>query len=602
MFGDDDPDIAPFFAKFLGEGPPRRAPPPRRDGRIRESRYAADVAPLTNGLAIGLTGAAAILEDAARPAPGVRVRSERAEIFHRLLEDMANDIMQNGPHIETIFNTPSREATPRPSPRRAPSPPQWQTSHGVVTGPDVPDVHRHPAELAEPLPPSLPSRGPLLPERQAEAQQADGLEESSNESADEDVSDVVDITRAAGTKYPLMDFGASRPLTATPANHIRLSVDVELDNGSRVLDNMIVHVDSSLEDLFVQIEGKVGIDIPSLITRPSSTCPALILERAGLPIKWSGLQDGDLVTAVLHPEPAVPSVQGRRFQVVTAPHDSLADKWLSKRFPNTESVSMGAFGDTIAKGADAEAAGAYPSTRAASTNLPLASHWQGIGGNDVDGDGLEMLDHWQGGLGLTAAIQSGAVDLNLVPPIPPSAEAWDVCEPSNAMPPLPTPPECMPDEFEDLPADAFITPQNHADGVEGLPQQVADLVSPNKPRPPRKVAASPPPPASAARASPAATTPTSSRLSDVSFAPTPSRRPQGQPRASPEPSAEELKKKLEEKQKQNDAIWANIAATLEPAQLEPARRTFMSHTGSAGSLGKKVGLSQTMSSMGRRHR
>merc|ERR1719321_945218 len=109
-------------------------------------------------------------------------------------------------------------------------------------------------------------------------------------------------------------------------------------------------------------------------------------------------------------------------------------------------------------------------------------------------------------------------------------------------------------------------------------------VSPSKPRPPRKVASSPPPPTSAALASP---TPTSSRLADLSHAPTPSRKPKV--------DAEDMRRKMEEKQKQNDDIWASIAASLEPAKLEPTKRTFLSHTASAGSLRKKLPPSMSRS-------
>lgn len=525
MFGDDDPDIAPFFAKFLGEGPASRVPPPRRDGRVRKPRYTADIAPLTNGLAIGLAGAAAILEETA--APRVRVRSERAELFHQMLEDMANDIMENGVprHVQVMS---SREETPRSSASTPPVFPGWPVE-----------------EPAEPLPQCLPL---LVP---GESDEADQLEQSSVDSSDE------------GTpRFPPTDFGASIPVPDLPQNHIRLVVSssCEMDHthglwpSREVLAKINVDLDSSVEDLFKQIESKIGEhDIPSFITRSG-----LKLERADIPVKWSGLKDGDVITAMRR---AKPSVEQRLFEVVTA----------SKRLPgpDTTPVSMGAFGDTIVQVADETGTtGAYPSTRVTSTMPPLPSHW---GEEDA---GSELPDHW-GGMGLTAAIQSAELDLNVVPPIPPDDEAFD----ENEEHCMPTSPDCMPDEFEELPADAFITPHSHAGNAQGASQQLVDSVSPSKPRPPHKVAASPMHSTSQALE---AATPTSSRLSDLSYAPTPSRRtvgPQGKPRAG----AEEFKKNLEEKQKQNDAIWANIAATLEPGQ----QRTFLSHTLPGSGLGKK---------------
>lgn len=561
MFGDDDPDIAPFFARFLAEGPQR--PPPsslrhselrpdiddgrlhHRDRRSRQPRSSARLDP-TNGLALGLAGAAAMLEEAA--APQLReLHPERTETFHRLLEDMANDIMQHGPPVHL---------KPEISPRSRPPSPLLVPLDLVALG------------FSEPLP-RLPQD--ILP---SESDQGE-LEDASNESSAEDVVDFVagaDVS-GASPRYQPTDFGATRPQPFMPSNHIRLSVALnsgkrlESASGKRIFDNVEIDLDSTLEDLFVQVEAKVGKQISTMITRHGWN-----LERAELPLKWSGLQDGDSITAVLHTHP---SVQERKFEVVTASHDSLASSWISKRFPQEDPVSMGAFGDTIA-----QATGAYPSTQVASTDLSLASHGQGLdaavqGAEHNYGGltaGVRLPARWLDGLG-------GGLDLGLVPPVPPGAEAWDVQEQAKAIPPMPTPPDCMLDEFEDFPADAFITPQHYADGVEGLSEEVSDSVSPSKPRLPRKSAASPPPPTSVALA---AATPTSSRLSDLSLAPTPSRRVPGAQ------GQEETKKRLEEKQKQNDAIWANIAATLEPAQLDTTKRSFLSQTTSAASLGKKL--------------
>jgi hypothetical protein len=309
-------------------------------------------------------------------------------------------------------------------------------------------------------------------------------------------------------------------------------------------------------------------------------------------MSWSGLQDGDTITAMhkTHPSP-----NSRQFQVVSASLDSLAAAKLNSKFSNSDAVSMGAFGDTIA-----QTTGAYPSGQATKKNnlfqgftaeVPkaeaggskgseLPDHWSSdFGRSGDDPEVSDLPDYWSGGLGLTALLEQGGVNLDVVPPVPPRSDQASSI-------PVPTPPVCMPDEFEDLPEDAFITPHNEAVAAgEAPPQRLFESVSPSKPRQPRKAAESPPPPAAVAMGS--AGTPTSSRLSDLSFAPTPSRKPLG-PAGQSRSEAEEFKKKLEEKQKQNDAIWANIAASLEPAQLEPTKRTFLSHTASAGSLGRKM--------------
>lgn len=108
MFGDDDPEIASFFANFLGDAPRRASPVPsrttRRDRRAR---------PEVDGLAVGLAGAAAILEQGSQPR-GVRVHAERTEVFNQMLQEMANDIMENGPHVES-----ARSVSPAPRARSA---------------------------------------------------------------------------------------------------------------------------------------------------------------------------------------------------------------------------------------------------------------------------------------------------------------------------------------------------------------------------------------------------------------------------------------------------------------------------------------------------
>jgi len=458
------------------------------------------------------------------------VRSERTEAFHRLLEDMANDIMQHGPPVHL---------KPEISPRSRPPSPILVPIDLAALG------------FSEPWPREV------LPTGSDPAESEDANNESSVEDA-EDVSDVHALGDVSAARYQPTDFGATKPLlSVTPPDHIRLSITLnsgkrlESASGKRNLGDVEVALDSSVAELFAKVEAKVGKPIPTMITRHGWT-----LERAELPIKWSGLQDGDAITAVLHIHP---SVQERRFEVVEASDDTLASTRLSQRFPKEESVSMGAFGDTIAQ----------------ATGMQVQDTEHNDSGCNA---GVRLPAGWLDGLGLTADIQGVAHDLGLVPPVPPSSEVFDAQE-SKAVPLMPTPPDCILNEFEDFPADAFRTPQHYADASEALSEAAAALVSPSKPRLHRKAAASPPPPTSAALA---AASPMSSRLSDLSLAPTPSRRVPGAQ------GQEETKKRLEEKQKQNDAIWANIAATLEPAQLDTTKRSFLSQTTSAASLGKKL--------------
>lgn len=143
MFGDDDPEIAGFFANFLGPSvtqrptrrapaalPPSLAPVPVPGQTRREARAARDEKQkrLTDGLSIGVAGAAAILQEGSAPL-GVRFRSEKAEAFHQMLEEMANDIMENGPEV-----TVAEEISPRPTPIHSPRySPRRSTAEGWPT-------------------------------------------------------------------------------------------------------------------------------------------------------------------------------------------------------------------------------------------------------------------------------------------------------------------------------------------------------------------------------------------------------------------------------------------------------------------------------------
>merc|ERR1719172_479406 len=99
------------------------------------------------------------------------VRSERAEVFHRLLEDMANDIMENGPRAPVAESWESSPQSSPRSPRMAPVAPLQA------------------AEFAEPLlqahlPPALDHMDEVhKPQEPVE------LEQSGSESADESVPD-----------------------------------------------------------------------------------------------------------------------------------------------------------------------------------------------------------------------------------------------------------------------------------------------------------------------------------------------------------------------------------------------------------------------------
>jgi hypothetical protein len=501
--------------------------------------------PVDNGLAVGLKGAAGLIEDAAFKGKAREPPSAETLAFYKSLEDMANDIEENGPDVEVAS---SRAPSPRSSP---PSPPM---SPARLEGPLT--YWRRPYVPEEPEEPAIPWK----PEKLAEP---DAQEESSEEgsSSDEGISDVEDATNVddvANVRYPMMDFGASR-LSAPDEIHL----SVTLNNGKTILDNVAIDLDSSIEDLFSRIEGKAKKTIQGLITRHGSK-----LERSDLPLKWSGLQDGDQVSALynVHPPSRERVSSERAFQLVTESdrHDKLAAQWLDKKFTDGDNVKLGAFGDAIAAAPINPGTGPYPNTRAVGSNMPLASRIEAEGVADT---GVEIADAWQGGLGLTALIKSGAVrslgaqTLNVVPPIPPDSEAVDVAPDSGEG-------WDMPAGFEDAQPEA-VSPQK----VVSPSTQGSKVTSP--------------PPASATLA---ATSPTSSTLNDLSCAPTPSRKSQASP-ANSRADAEDFKKKLEEKQKANDAIWANIAASLEPAPLEPTKRSFLSHTASAGSLGKKVPVS-----------
>jgi len=110
MHGDDDPEVASFFASFLtakelyGDAPRRASPAPARTRRDRRNR------PETDGLSVGVMGAAAILDQGSAPR-GIRLRAERSEGFNSLLQEMANEIMEEGrPDIQVRSVSPVSRA------------------------------------------------------------------------------------------------------------------------------------------------------------------------------------------------------------------------------------------------------------------------------------------------------------------------------------------------------------------------------------------------------------------------------------------------------------------------------------------------------------
>lgn len=599
MHGDHDPEIDGFLSGFLGEGS-RRPQPARR--RPRGSNLATDEL-IDNGLALDLADIARV-----GPRPKAKARAQRNEKFCQLLEDMANDIMENGPVTEVM---PSREVTPRSSPA---SPPPEPAELDWSPEPSSPEP-----EEALPRRPDHPTRATWFPNKRPDHPADDASSHGDSSDGDDAKNEVSDraVFRVVEARSP-----AQRRVVEAEADSNHINVSVSLSTGRCILDKIKVDLDSSLEDLFVRAEKKLGKEVLSLITSHGNK-----LERADLPIKWSGLQNDAVITAM---HSVHPSVEARRSERAASERGSPsrpprhhADGTDS---PSQEPVSMGAFGDEIAAmaakatasaGAEraapgrdtavASTSGAARKTRFAGFDMPshwngsskkaatpeppspdppspaLPSHWLGASAARDDGaaeadEGL--ADHWLAGSSFAARLSGGpdagralgaeAADSDAdVVPIPPR---------SMGMHSLPIPPECLPDEFEDLPADAWQTPPSHADGPFGHSQARAgalqgqsplktELASLIKPRAARNLAS--PPPAEAAAS------PSPSKF-DLSLA-TPSRRTLGPPRQQ-RPDAEEQKRRQEETQKRSDQIWANIEATLGPAGAA---------TTASGNMGRK---------------
>lgn len=610
MHGDHDPEIDGFLSVFLGDGrsgAPQRAQPAGR--RARQYNPLSSVGALIeDGLAIDP-------EDLARlgVAPKARPRAQRNEKFCQLLEDMANDFEANGPNTEVM---PSREVTPRSS---VASPPP------------------KPAELDwSPDPWDSPDK-----EEDDDLDEADPAEDEAEDgSSDGDASDAEVVSSGARDKVAFHTVEATRldglRTTSTssffptePSNQI--SVSVSLNTGRSILDRSKIDLDASLEELFARVEKKLGKDIQTLFTSHG-----LQLERADLPIKWSGLKDGDTITAVQNARPAV---QERK--VAASEHGSPSKPSTLRTFgidrrdvPSEPPVSMGAFGDEIAAvaksaledsavtstpaprkkttfagfdlpkkktfaGFDLPSHLKGPSSKAASADLPsppssrafkadlsspdLPSHWSFSGGGNGDGaadEGDGLADHW------LAASVLGRTD-EISAKTTPGGEAVDdddevVSIPRSklGMPSVPIPPDIMPDEFEDLPSDMWKTPPSLAEGPFGHSQaRVAALEghSPLK----TELASLSKPRANRNLASPSppdvAPSPLSSRV-DLALAPTPSRRTTLNPLRQQRPDAQELKQRQEAMQKQSDSFWANVADTLGPAGAA---------TTTSGSMGRK---------------
>jgi hypothetical protein len=241
-------------------------------------------------------------------------------------------------------------------------------------------------------------------------------------------------------------------------------------------------------------------------------------------------------------------------------------------FPDQGPVSMGGFADTIVgvtASPDSDVANSH-----ASSALP--DHWSGLtaqqdlGGRDVAED-AELPSYWAGmgmqnaktGTHSTEAIVSLKTDgkHNMVERTPATQEEIvHIDKDTDAKHAFPIPPEVSPDEFELLPSDAWTTPppQNHNDErLETVEKESMDVIPRKSPLPPR-------PGHNANSPIPSRATATPTKPMHDLVTSTPSRRTLGPPKMQ-KLDADSLKKRQEEMQKRSDAIWANIAATLEPA-------------------------------------
>jgi hypothetical protein len=138
-------------------------------------------------------------------------------------------------------------------------------------------------------------------------------------------------------------------------------------------------------------------------------------------------------------------------------------------FPDLGPVSMGVFGDTIAGTASQH----LDSPNVTRSNMPvpkvvpqpsemdagsidsaeLPGHWFdfGIGAQGAGTkEGADLADHW---LNLSPSL--GASSTNAKPVGDDAAEVVDISRFSNTFSAVPIPPDVLPDEFEDFPADAW---------------------------------------------------------------------------------------------------------------------------------------------------
>mmetsp|Transcript_79004 Transcript_79004/g.123303 ORF Transcript_79004/g.123303 Transcript_79004/m.123303 type:complete len:517 (+) Transcript_79004:85-1635(+) len=502
---DDDSEIDGFLDSFLGETQAPRKP------RVRHCTEQ-----LRSGLALHVQAGQVV-----RKKPS----SRRDVVFHKLLEDMANDLMENG----TCARSCSREVSPR-SPRDSP-------------------VLERASSSTDPAPlfPTSPSKdSDEDPPTKEEAETKDEAEEASSEESESDVGSGRELQpESPQPHFRLQDFGGARA-----SKHI--SVSVVLDTGAFVLKDYSFERDSPLVDLFTRVEEEACKEVHALIGPHGEN-----LERAELPIKWSGLRDGDVITLVHHKHP---KLEERRIDLAVSPTSGntrilppvrtcgLSKAWKTMDFPDQGPVSMGGFADTIVGVQD---------TRASDINQPTSNsarpgHWSGtldakVGSLESEFfDKAELPSHW-----LSMGVQNAE-----------NAEIVHISNGSKQIPSVPMPPDVAADEFELLPADAWTTPphQNHNDqsletAEKGCIEEMPHKMKSPFPSRPSHNADSPVP-------SRVTATPTKSIYDSVTS--TPSRRTFGPPKMQ-RLDADSVKKRQEEMQKRSDAIWANIAATLEPA-------------------------------------
>lgn len=526
---DDDSEISGFLDSFLGEGKAPRKP------RVRHCTEQ-----LRSGLALHVQAG-----QVERKKPSAR----RDVVFHKLLEDMANDLMEKG----TCARASSREVSPR-SPRTSPVREASPESESE-------SVFRS----SSPVPNDVDEDAPVKEDAQ--------MEEEAEAEASEESEPEVDARRELQQESPqphfrLQDFGGAR-------SSKYISISVVLNTGESVLKGYGFERDSPMVDLFARVQEESSKEIQALIGPHGEK-----LERAELPLKWSGLKNGDVITLIQQKHP---KLEDRMVNLAPSPQSSktaksppvrthgLSKAWKTMDFPDQGPVSMGGFADTIVgvtASRDSDISNAHAHSALPDNRSGLTAE-EDLGGRDVAED-AELPSYWasMGMMNTNAETHSSEAVVSLKTNGKHMVEATRATQEeivhidndTDANHNLPIPPEVSPEEFESLPGDAWTTPphQNHNDeSLETVEKGSMDVIPRKSPLPPRPShnANSPIP-------SRATATPTKPMHDPVTS--TPSRRSLGPPKMQ-RLDADSLKKRQEEMQKRSDAIWANIAASLEPA-------------------------------------